>query len=141
MKIVVAFALIAGAVGTSSEAAAQADSGGWVRRPSSDDIQRYYPDIARRKDVVGGQASLNCQVTPKGTLNECAVVTENPAGLGFGDAGLKLTRLMKVDPAKGSTVEFTVNFRRPEQVPEPQNARGQFISGIVSALVGAAIRH
>jgi protein TonB len=69
----------------------------WARKPTGEDMARYYPDRAQRMEV-GGRATLSCTVTAKGSLESCSVQSENPADYGFGDAALKLSRLFRMKP-------------------------------------------
>jgi protein TonB len=39
----------------------------WARRPTGEDIARYYPDRAQRMEVEG-RATLSCTVNARGTL-------------------------------------------------------------------------
>ena len=61
-----------------------------IRKPSVDDIRKAWPPAARGTDGVVGVA---CAVDHDGALHQCAVTRETPAGLGFGEAALKLTPL------------------------------------------------
>jgi len=69
----------------------------WVRLPSGEDINRYYPDRAQRFNM-GGSAKISCVVTASGTLSDCSIVSETPEGYGFGDAALKMAKLFKMRP-------------------------------------------
>ena len=69
----------------------------WARKPSGDDMARYYPDRAQRMEV-SGRATISCTVTAKGTLEGCSVVSESPADMGFGDAAIRLSRLFRMKP-------------------------------------------
>jgi protein TonB len=69
----------------------------WARRPTGEDIARYYPDRAQRMEV-NGRATLSCTVTARGSLENCSVVSENPADYQFGDAALKLSKLFRMKP-------------------------------------------
>ena len=69
----------------------------WARKPTGEDMARYYPDRAQRMEV-GGRATLSCTVTSKGSLEGCSVVSENPGDYGFGDAAMKLSRLFRMKP-------------------------------------------
>jgi protein TonB len=53
-----------------------------------------------------GRVTLNCTVTSKGTLADCSA-QENPAGYGFGDASIRISKLFKMKPqqADGQSVE------------------------------------
>jgi len=49
----------------------------WLRRPSGQDMVRTFPRGAMRQDLAG-QATLQCIVTPAGTLDGCQVNMETP---------------------------------------------------------------
>jgi protein TonB len=92
----------------------------WQRRPTGEDMARYYPDRAQRMEVEGS-ASLTCKVTARGTLEGCSVTGENPGDMGFGDAALKMSRLFKMrpmsrdgQPVDGGTVRIPIRFVLPK---------------------------
>jgi protein TonB len=62
----------------------------WLRRPSGQEAADLYPSQAQ-EDNVEGEASIDCAVSGDGRLYDCAVVSEHPAGKGFGRATLSLT--------------------------------------------------
>jgi His-Xaa-Ser repeat protein HxsA len=91
----------------------------WARKPSGDDMARYYPDRAQRMEV-NGRATIRCTVTTKGTLENCVVTSETPEDFGFGDAALRLSRLFRMKPlsldgltATGKTVVVPIVFQVP----------------------------
>lgn len=61
----------------------------WDRKPSGDQVARYYPDEAI-DNSVSGRAAIKCQVTLYGRLTNCSLVSESPAGMGFGEAALRM---------------------------------------------------
>ncbi|HEX7757954.1 MAG TPA: energy transducer TonB, partial [Caulobacteraceae bacterium] len=92
----------------------------WLRMPSGDDVNRYYPDRAQRMEI-SGRATLNCTVSAKGTVEGCSVVSEDPADQGFGEAALKLSKLFKMKPmskdgapTEGGTVRIPIRFEIPK---------------------------
>ncbi len=91
----------------------------WVRRPSPDDIARVYPDAAR-KARLGGKITLTCKVLETGLLDACGIVQEDPEGMGFGEAALKIARLYRMKPVladgapvTGGVVRIPVVFAGP----------------------------
>jgi|GEM_PF-1328036 len=61
--------------------------------------------------------TLNCALQPTGSLDDCRVVRETPAGQGYGDAALQTSRRMRVPLRDGLTehpasrVQYDTKFR------------------------------
>lgn len=88
----------------------------WKTRPTAADIQRVYPLDARRNGT-SGSVTLNCMVEDEGGLRPCAVTSETPARMGFGEAALKAAPLYQMPtqtaegrPTRGASVSVTINF-------------------------------
>ncbi len=81
----------------------------WVTPPNGDDLADLYPERAQRMEVEGS-ASIRCKVTIKGTMVECVVVSESPAGYDFGTQTIKASHRWKMKPATrdGQPVEGVV---------------------------------
>jgi protein TonB len=91
----------------------------WVRRPSAEDVERYYPERAQRMNIEG-RASISCTVDARGTLNSCSVSAETPSDAGFGDAALRMSKLFKMrpmtkdgSPSDGGKITIPIAFTLP----------------------------
>jgi protein TonB len=88
----------------------------WLRRPTGEDLARHYPRRALEQEL-SGRAQIACSVTAAGRLQSCVVVSETPAGRGFGDAALKLSRAFQMRPqtedgrpVEGGRVNIPITF-------------------------------
>ena len=79
----------------------------------------YYPEGAARKNIQGS-AQLNCHIGSDHRLDDCRVVSETPAEIGFSDAALIMAKrhwivaTPKADGAAEASDErglFTVEFK------------------------------
>jgi TonB family protein len=91
--------------------------------PPPDPALAFYPPAARAAGVEG-QATIRCGRDAQMKLSGCVLVSETPAGQGFGPAALAMAaasqdnpKLNVADPALLKTSDFTVAFRlRPPSV-------------------------
>ena len=93
----------------------------WARKPNGDEFSRYYPTRAQSLNQTG-RAAISCSVTAKGTLTGCSVVSEDPPGLGFGEASLKIAQFFRMKPktadgvpVEGGTFSTTIRWELPKE--------------------------
>jgi TonB family protein len=87
----------------------------WLRRPTGEELERFWPAQARG---MSGRAVISCTVTVRGLLDDCSVTSEVPPGHGFGGAALLLAPsflmrpLMKDGvPVGGAQVNIPISFK------------------------------
>ncbi|AYV45811.1 hypothetical protein CFHF_11640 [Caulobacter flavus] len=69
----------------------------WQRKPTADQMARYYPERAQREEI-GGSATILCKVGDKGRLTDCQATREAPEGYGFGKAAVRLSAEFEMTP-------------------------------------------
>ncbi len=92
----------------------------WRRKPTAEDIERYYPQEAERKRVAG-RVVINCKVARDTRLAGCKVEAETPTGWGFGDAAVRMASQFRMypktvdgQPTDAGDVRVPINFE-PER--------------------------
>lgn len=70
----------------------------WLKKPSPEDFDAAVPSRAASLGISGG-AILQCEVNERGLLENCTVVSERPAGMGFGVAALQVAPAFQMKPA------------------------------------------
>ncbi len=83
----------------------------WVSWFGAEEVERAYP-LAAYKVGRPGRALLACLGLQDGRVKACRVLSETPAGEGFGRAALTLTRYCRFRPLKvdGRAVEATLRI-------------------------------
>jgi TonB family protein len=99
----------------------------WLKKPTENDFLAVFPRAALMAGI-GGSATVNCIATLQSTLRDCHVRSEDPPGMGFGEAALVLTRQLQMRPAikNGVPVEDRVNI--PIHFPKlPADVAARFL--------------
>ena len=84
----------------------------WLKPPSRQDLMGVWPASALRNGQ-GGKAAIGCTVTIQGALRDCRVVSEKPAGQGFGAAAVTLSSQLMMRPALKGGVPVEGSVRIP----------------------------
>jgi TonB family protein len=91
----------------------------WSVKPTGNDFAHVYPAAAEARDIEGA-AVIQCVINGELRLENCAVVGEQPQGLGFGEAALALGKIfiasMKTKDgtaATGGVVRIPIRFQLP----------------------------
>lgn len=102
----------------------------WRRRPSIEEMFVVWPKEAMQRGR-GGRGTISCKISVQGMLFDCRVVSEEPAGAGFGAAAIALTPqfLMKPPmldgkPVSGGTIEIPIRFVWPAGVSGTGRSKG-----------------
>jgi TonB family protein len=92
----------------------------WKRAPSEQDFLSVFPTAAMQAGK-GGKVVLSCRITVVGAPTGCAVLSETPPGLGFGQAALTIIPQMLFNPAikdgkpvEANAVKIPMTFVAPE---------------------------
>jgi TonB family protein len=108
--------LVLAALSQEPAAGAAADAGPQANAPP-----------AAGAEQVDGRARVSCTVTAEGRLVDCAVISEEPAGYGFGDAALRTSKLFKMNPigrdgrpVAGAKVVIPMVFKPPPAASGPE---------------------
>jgi protein TonB len=91
----------------------------WLDLPTAHDFAVNTPERARKQEK-SGSAVMRCFIRQDGGLENCVALSETPAGLGFGEAAVKMSSLFRLKPQASDgtyvahlTVTLTLEFPRP----------------------------
>lgn len=93
----------------------------WAPEMSFAKLNSYFPKAAIPART-GGVAVLRCRVVRRNRVRNCSLVSENPAGLGFGQAALDAEAILRVQvhdqngrKVHNEWILFEAVFRLPER--------------------------
>ena len=81
------------------------------------------PGVEVSAPAIEGSVTLECGFMRDGRLRDCVVLSEQPAGYGFGEAAMqsagesRLSRRVIEEAAPDGKVRFTARFRLPDRRP------------------------
>ncbi len=94
----------------------------WTQLPSAGAVVDGYPAEARNKGISGARVLMNCVVGPGGTVQDCQVASEAPAGLGFGQAAQALASHFRLTvwtdeglPTVGGRITLPIRYQLPPE--------------------------
>jgi TonB family protein len=102
----------------------------WLRQVNPEYVGKLFPIAAAKAGLKTGVASVECSVQHDGTLKDCIVASEDPAGMGFGDAALQVASVMAMnpwtaqgDPVDGARIRLPVRLELPAGAEPPAPAQ------------------
>lgn len=117
MRICILGAVFALFMASNASAAPADRKADWLKKPTPEQLLAVVPSEAARRGI-DGSAVISCAVTVQGSLRDCKIRSETPAGMGFGAAALTLAPQLLMSPTirNGAPVE--------DQVMVPISFRG-----------------
>jgi TonB family protein len=101
----------------------------WLKGVDPAAIPKLFPQAATKAGYKQGGATVECSVARDGALADCAVVSEDPAHLGFGDVALAIASVMQMNPwtlqgspVEGAKIDLPIKLVLPDK-PAPQPAK------------------
>jgi TonB family protein len=98
----------------------------WIKQVDSSALPQLFPEAAAKAGYKVGRASVECTVAADGTLSGCETVTEDPAGLGFGEAAMEVASVMQMSPwtkqgapVEGARINLPIKFVLPTDATAP----------------------
>lgn len=95
----------------------------WAATPTAEDLKGAIPETAVEAGVITARVMLSCDVIAEGRLDACSVVSETPAGHGFGASTLNLAKAFRLTiwtddglPSVGGKARIPVRY---DVAPQP----------------------
>lgn len=97
----------------------------WTQLPSAGALANGYPAEARAQGISGARVLMNCVVGAGGAVQDCQVVSEAPAGLGFAQAAVAMASHFRLSlwtdeglPTVGGRITLPTRYELPPEAPE-----------------------
>lgn len=88
----------------------------WIRRPTPEEVKKAFPRGAQSDT---GRVRIGCDIAIDTRVKNCVIYQETPAGQGFGEAALKLSKsfrlqpnMIKGKPSEGGFMGLVIGFKR-----------------------------
>ncbi|MBA4792186.1 MAG: energy transducer TonB [Phenylobacterium sp.] len=98
----------------------------WTALPSAASMAGAFPAAAQVAGVASGRVIMDCRVGEGGTVEDCRVASEDPAGYGFGPAALSLTPGFRMSvwtmeglPTVGGRITIPLRYQNPTAEAPP----------------------
>ncbi len=98
----------------------------WVGVPQVNDMAAVIPEAAKKANVYKARVVLECGVVADGAVDQCQVVSQDPAGLSYGDAAVALSKFFRLAvwteeglPVVGGRVRIPLRFDAEPPQPAP----------------------
>lgn len=124
----------------------------WREIPDAEVLAAVYPKVAVMLELEG-RALIECFVNEVGRLEACEIITETPAGMGFGPAAMAMSTAFQMNPRMVNgrpttgVVRIPIRFQLPgedDEVEQPSkstpDAERLKAAGRVVTLLGAEDR-
>lgn len=91
----------------------------WIREPDEAQLA-IFPQAAADKGLTRGVGVADCAIASDGSLTDCKVGREDPVGLGFGEAAVRVAQAMQMNPwtddgrpVDGARIRLPIQFNKP----------------------------
>ena len=93
----------------------------WRALPTGDQFAGGYPAAAKKAGIKTAKVVMSCSVGAEGKVENCVAASEQPAGLGFGEAAVALATAFQVTswtaeglPTIGGKIRVPIRYELPE---------------------------
>jgi len=84
----------------------------WITRPTQFQINPFWP-VRAKEQRISGEVLLACIVPRPGRPDRCWMLSEMPAGHGFGAAAVRMSRIFRIRPVRRNGEPLDLPVRIP----------------------------